>query len=77
MADKEKWEVNSDGQIGTFLGEISDDKDFEYDRDNHVTMIWEGTNEVEYQYVEFILLSNNKNCVMMKYQAYADILQRG
>ena len=40
MADKEKWEVNYDGEVGTFLGAIADDKEFEYVRDKPVPM-WE------------------------------------
>ena len=48
-ADEEKWEVYSDGGVGPFLNVIADDKEFDDDRDNPVSMGGKGQVEVEYQ----------------------------
>ena len=57
---KTSWEVDYDGDTGTFFGAISDEKDIYDNRDNSVPMGGEVHVEVEYQSGDFILLSDNK-----------------
>ena len=77
VADQDKWEVDSDGEVGPFFGAIADEKEFDDDRENPVSKGGEGATEVKYQARKLITLSNDKIDAMKKDQLYADILQRG
>ena len=55
-SDKEKWEVYSEGVVGSFFNAISDDKYFEDDRDNPVYMGGERHAGVEDQAGKFVML---------------------
>ena len=77
MADQDKWEVDYDGEVGTFFDAISDEKESKNDRKNPVSMRGGGTNEVEYQSGKFVPISNGKINTTKKGQLYADIFHRG
>ena len=74
--DQDKWEVDSDEEVGTFFYAISDEKYFGGDIDNPVSMGGEENNEVKYQSGKFVPLSKYKIDAMKNYQLCADILQR-
>ena len=63
--------------MGTFFGAIADKKEFDYDRENHVSMGGEGHVEVEDQAGDFVLLSNDKIDAMKKDYIYADFFREG
>ena len=44
--DKYKWEVDYDGGVGPFFDDIEYEKEFDYYRENHVSMGGEGHVEV-------------------------------
>ena len=46
--DGDKCEVDSDGDVGTFFDSIEDEKEFDYNRENPVSMEGEGHVEVKY-----------------------------
>ena len=75
--NKDKWEVDNDGDVGPFFYIISDEKDFEYDRYNPVSMGGEVNVEVEYQDGKCILLYYENIYAMNKDYMYAEIFQRG
>ena len=75
VSDQDKWEVDSGGGVGKILGVIADEKEFDNDRDNTVSMVEEVHAEVEDQDGRFVLVSNNKIDTMKKDQLCADILK--
>ena len=75
--DKDKWEVDYDGEFSPFFDAISNKKNFDDNRYNPVYMVGEGHFEVEDQAGKFVSLSNDKIDVMEKDDLYAEILQRG
>ena len=77
MADQDKGEVDSDGEVGPILYAIADEREFDNDRDNHVSMEGKGYNEVKYQSGRFVKLSNRDIDATKKYKFYSDRLQRG
>ena len=77
MADQDKGEVDSDGEVGPILDAIADEREFDDDRDNTVSMEGKGYNEVKDQSGKFVKISNRDIDAMKKYQLYADRLQRG
>ena len=77
MADQDKGEVDSDGEVGPILDAIADKREFNDDRDNPVSMEGKGYNEVKDQSGKFVKISNRDIDAMKKYQLYADRLQRG
>ena len=47
VEDQDKWEVDSDGEVGPFFDAIAYEKYFDHDRENPVSMRGEGATEVE------------------------------
>ena len=77
MADQDKWEVDSNGEVGPILDAISDEREYDEDRDNPVSTEGKGYNEVKYQSGRFVKLSNRDIDATKKYKFYSDRLQRG
>ena len=77
VADEDKWEVDSDGEVGPFFDAIADEKEFDDGRESPVSMGGEGATEVKDQAGKFVPLSNNNINAMKKDQLYTEILQRG
>ena len=77
MADQDKWEVDSYGEIGPLFDSIVDEKYVEDNRENTVSTGGEGHADVEDQAWKSVPLSNNNIDETKKYQLYADILQIG
>ena len=59
-AGKYRWEVYSNGDVGTFFNAIADEKEFGDGRDNPVSMGGEGNVEDEDQSVKSVPLFNEK-----------------
>ena len=67
MADQNKWEVDSDGEVGSILDAISDEREYDDDRDNPVSTEGKVYNEVKYQSGKFVKLSNHDVGATKKY----------
>ena len=74
--DKDKWEVDSDGEVGPFSSTITDEKEFENDRDNPVLMGGGGHVGVEDQAGKLVPISNGNINAMNKENFYPEIFQR-
>ena len=75
--DQDKWEVDYDGEVGTFFNAIVDEKYFDDERGNPVYLQGEKAIEVEDQSGNFVPLLNYNIDAMKKDQFYADSLKRG
>ena len=76
MADQDKWEVDSYGEVGPFFDSIVDEKYVEDNRENTVSMGGEINVEVEYQSRKFVILSNDKIDEIKKDGFYDEVLHR-
>ena len=64
--DQDKWEVEYDGEVGTFYDAIADKKEFDGDRENIASMVGEGHDEVEDKYNRFVPVLNDNINAMKK-----------
>ena len=76
-ADKEKWEVDYDGEVCTFLMPLHMRRILKIIKRKPMSMGEEKCVEVEYQAGRLVPLSNEKIDAMKKDYFYAEILHRG
>ena len=59
-ADKDKWEVDYDEEVGNCFGAIEYEEEFDHYKENPMSIVGEVHAEVEYQAGKFALISKDK-----------------